>query len=56
MPLARGVQLTYLHELNGEAIAAALKKGTSPPSWACPALWSCSSARIMKKATSRRCC
>ena len=39
MPLARGAQITYLAELNGEAISSALDKGHVTAIVGVPALW-----------------
>jgi long-chain acyl-CoA synthetase len=49
MPLARGAQITYLAELNGEAIASALKKGHVTSIVGVPALWDLMRRRVLQR-------
>jgi long-chain acyl-CoA synthetase len=53
MPLARGAQITYLAELNGEAISSALQKGHITAIVGVPALWELLRRRIMQKMSDR---
>jgi long-chain acyl-CoA synthetase len=53
MPLARGAQITYLHELNGEAIASALQKGHVTAIVGVPALWELLRRRVTLKLSDR---
>ncbi len=49
MPLARGAQITYLPELSGEAISAALKRGHVTAIVGVPALWDLLRRRVFQK-------
>ncbi|HEY4183424.1 MAG TPA: AMP-binding protein [Polyangia bacterium] len=49
VPLARGAQITYLSELNGEAIASALKKGHVTSIVGVPALWDLLRRRVLQR-------
>ena len=49
LPLSRGSQITYLEELNGEAISNALKHGHVTMMVGVPALWDLLRRRILKK-------
>jgi long-chain acyl-CoA synthetase len=53
MPLARGAQITYLAELNGEAISSALQKGHITAIVGVPALWELLRRRVMQKLSDR---
>jgi long-chain acyl-CoA synthetase len=53
MPLARGAQITYLAELNGEAISSALEKGHVTAIVGVPALWELLRRRVMQKLSDR---
>ncbi len=53
MPLARGAQITYLAELNGESISGALKKGHVTAIVGVPALWELLKRRVMQKLTDK---
>ena len=53
MPLARGAQITYLVELNGEAIANALKKGHVTSIVGVPALWDLMRRRVLQRFSER---
>jgi long-chain acyl-CoA synthetase len=53
MPLARGAQITYLAELNGESIASALDKGHVTAIVGVPALWELLRRRVMQKMSDR---
>jgi len=49
VPLARGAQITYLGELNGEAISSALKKGHVTAIVGVPALWDLLRRRVLQR-------
>ncbi|HEX4508895.1 MAG TPA: AMP-binding protein, partial [Burkholderiaceae bacterium] len=49
VPLARGAQITYLAELNGEAISSALKKGHVTAIVGVPALWDLLRRRVLQR-------
>jgi long-chain acyl-CoA synthetase len=53
MPLARGAQITYLAELNGESISGALDKGHVTAIVGVPALWELLRRRVMQKLSDR---
>ena len=53
VPLARGAQITYLAELNGEAIASALKKGHVTSIVGVPALWDLLRRRVLQRFSER---
>jgi long-chain acyl-CoA synthetase len=53
MPLARGAQITYLLELTGEAVGAALKKGHVTAIVGVPALWDLLRRRVMQRFSER---
>ena len=53
MPLARGAQITYLSELNGEAIGSALKKGHVTAIVGVPALWDLLKRRVNQRFSER---
>jgi long-chain acyl-CoA synthetase len=53
MPLARGAQITYLVELNGESIAGALKKGHVTSIVGVPALWDLLRRRVLQRFSER---
>jgi long-chain acyl-CoA synthetase len=50
-PLARGAQITYLPELTGDALTAALKKGHVTAIVGVPALWELLKRRVMQRLT-----
>ncbi len=49
VPLARGAQITYLSELSGEAISAALQRGQVTAIVGVPALWELLRRRVMQR-------
>jgi long-chain acyl-CoA synthetase len=49
VPLAHGAQITYVTELTGDAIAAALKKGHVTAIVGVPALWELMKRRVLQK-------
>ena len=49
VPLSRGAQITYLPELTGEAISAALKKGHVTAIVGVPALWDLLRRRLFQR-------
>jgi len=49
VPLSRGAQITYLHDLTGDAIASALKKGRVTAIVGVPALWDLMKRRVLQK-------
>ncbi len=53
MPLARGAQITYLTELNGESISGALDRGHVTAIVGVPALWELLRRRVMQKMSDR---
>jgi long-chain acyl-CoA synthetase len=53
VPLAHGAQITYLPELTGEAIGAALKKGHVTAIVGVPALWDLLRRRLMQRFSDR---
>jgi long-chain acyl-CoA synthetase len=53
VPLAHGAQITYLPELTGDAITAALKKGHVTAIVGVPALWDLLRRRVLQKFADR---
>lgn len=53
MPLARGAQITYLHELNSESISSALKDGHVTAIVGVPALWELLRRRVLQRYADR---
>ena len=49
LPLSRGAQIVYLHEVNGENVSRALKKGQVTCIVGVPALWDLLKRRILGK-------